>query len=93
VDHTDAEPFGVLGRVDLHESAVDFDLAGVRPVEAGQHVHQTGLACTVFTKQRVDLTALDLEADRVDREHLAEALAHVAHGQGGCHRLFSASAA
>jgi hypothetical protein len=92
----EAEP--ELGRdrrgVDVDDLAVDQDLAGVRDVEACEHLDEGGLAGAVGADEPVDLTACDLQVDVPERLDtavpLAEApdleprrsfVAHPGHGQ------------
>ena len=49
VDHADTEVEGILGRCDGHRLVVDVDLSLIGEVDAGEHVHQRGLAAAVFT--------------------------------------------
>ena len=51
VDHTDAQIKGVFGRTDLHRFPIHQDLACIRIVDAGQHVHQGCFAAAVLTQQ------------------------------------------
>src|SRR5205823_6369752 len=61
VDHADAAQLGVVWRADRDRLAVDPDLAGLGPIDAGQDVHQAGLAGAVLAQQRVDLAGHGLE--------------------------------
>jgi hypothetical protein len=64
--------------------AVDADLAAVRLVDAGQDLHQRGLARAVLAHQGVNLARAQIEADAAQRT--GEALfntAHVHDGRGG----------
>ncbi len=58
VDHADAGGERVGGAADRHGRAVDPDLAGIRPVEAEQDVHQRGLAGAVLAEQAHDLAGV-----------------------------------
>ena len=55
-------------------SPADQDLALVRVVEAVEDVHQRGLPGAVLAKQRMYLTAPEIEVDVVVREDAREAL-------------------
>ena len=72
------------GSVKCARLAVDEDLARVRLVEAGQDVHQGGLAGAVLAEQAEHLAAVDRDRDAVVGEHAREALGDVleleAHG-------------
>ena len=59
VDHADAGADRVAGAAELDRLAVDEDLALVRPVEAGEDVHQRGLAGAVLAEQAEDLARPD----------------------------------
>ena len=51
VDHADAQGDGVVRGTDVHFLAIYAYAASVRPVDAGEHVHQRGLAGAIFTQQ------------------------------------------
>ena len=67
--------------------SVDEDLARVRPVQAGQDVHQGPLAGAVLTEQAEDLAAVGRDRDRVVGQHAGKLLRDVleleAHGIRG----------
>ena len=50
VNHADAQSEGVLGRADDHLAALHIDMARVRKVNAGQHIHQRRLAAAVLAQ-------------------------------------------
>ena len=50
VNHADTQGEGVLGRADDHLAALHIDMARVRKVNAGQHVHQRRLAAAVLAQ-------------------------------------------
>ena len=79
VYHAYAEVEGVLGRADGDFLPVHEDLALVGVVDAGEHVHERGLAAAVFAQQRQDLAPVDVEPDLVVGRHRAEALRDVPH--------------
>ena len=83
VDHADAQIEGVLRRADHDVLSVDRDRALVREIDAGEHVHQRGLAAAVFAQQRQDLAAIDIQPDLVVGHRGAEGLGDVAHFDGG----------
>ena len=62
-----------------HVHAVDEDLAGRRPLEAGQHAEQRRLAAAGTAQQAEDLLLVDVEGDVVDRDELAELLGDPLH--------------
>ena len=77
MDHADAVIKGVLGRGDGDGLAVHQDLTFVREVDAGQHVHQRGLAAAVFSQQRQDLTTVDVQRNTVVGNDFSEPLCNV----------------
>ena len=77
VDHADAAGKGVLGGGDGGGLAVHQDLPFVREVDAGQHIHQCGLAAAVLPQQGEDFAPPDLQGDIVVGNHLAEPLCDV----------------
>src|ERR1700677_4400720 len=64
--------------MELHEVAVEIQLACRRALRAGEDLHQGRLAGAVGAEHRVDLARLDLHRGVVQREHVAVALADVA---------------
>ena len=79
MDHADAVFKRILRRGDGHGLAVDVDLPLVGEIDAGEHVHQRGLAAAVFTEQGQDLALVQLEIDGVVCRHLSEPLCNVLH--------------
>ena len=69
-------PASIASRGDRNDDrpAVDADLALVRPVEAGEDVHERALAGAVLAEQRVDLARPQVEVDVVVGEDAREAL-------------------
>ena len=65
------------GGVDREVDAVEDDAAGVRQVEPGDHPQQRGLAAAGRPQQGEEFAGLDLEADVVDGEEVAEAAGNV----------------
>lgn len=47
---------------------------GILLICAGQNFHKRGFPCAVFAQQRVDLAALNAEADVVERQNAREPL-------------------
>jgi hypothetical protein len=85
VDHADAQPLGVFGRVDLDRPPIELDLASIGSVQPGQDIHQAGLAGAVFAEERVDLAALCFECGGVDGHDIAEAFLNAAHRENDRH--------
>ena len=81
VDHGDTGVGGALLVEARDRHAVELDRAAVRLVDAGDEVHERGLAGAVLADQRVHLAAPDLEGDVVDGTDAGKGLDHVAHGQ------------
>ena len=74
IDDADAKLLRLSRRVDLDGLAVEDDLAGILLICAGQNFHKRGFPCAVFAQQRVDLAALNAEADVVERQNAREPL-------------------
>ena len=84
MDHADVQVDGVLGRGDADLFAVYKDLALVREVDAGEHIHQCGLAAAVFAQQRQDLAGIYLQIHFVVGPGLAEGLGNALHLDKRC---------
>ena len=63
MDHADAQTQRITGGTDVHRLLVHIDLAAVRVVDAGDHVHQGGLAAAVFAQQGQNFTAADVQGN------------------------------
>ena len=61
MDHADAVVKGVLGGADDDFLSVDLDLALIREIDAGEHIHKRRLAAAVFAEQREDLSAVNIQ--------------------------------
>ena len=61
MDHADAVVKGVLGGADDNFLSVDLDLALIREIDAGEHIHKRRLAAAVFAEQREDLSAVNIQ--------------------------------
>ena len=79
MNHTNPQVESVLGGADHHFFAVDADLPLVGEVDAGEHVHQGGLAAAVFSQQRQNLPLVDVQPDPVVGKDGAEAFGDVPH--------------
>ena len=78
MDHPDTHGIGVPGRANRYFLPIDQNLPLVRKVNAGNHIHERGLAAPVFPQDRKDLAAAHLHADVVVCNHLAaEALGNM----------------
>ena len=70
---------GVGGAVQPALLAADQDLPRIDGIHAGQRLDERGLARTVLTHERVDLTRQQPEIDRVERLDAREGDGHAAH--------------
>jgi hypothetical protein len=74
VDHADAMPHGLLRRGRPVGAPVDLHRAGVRRQDAGDDLHQGGLARAVLSEDRVDLAGVAVEIDAAHRLEQPEGL-------------------
>ena len=58
---------------------VQIDLAGVRLMHAGDHLHQRGLARAVLAQQRVHFAGTQVQVDTAQRVDAGETLADIGH--------------
>ena len=79
VHHEDPRVERVAWRMELHRPAVEEDLAGVRPVQAGEDVRERALAGPVLAQQRMHLAGGGREVHLVVRKHSRKALDDPAH--------------
>src|SRR5829696_4575343 len=79
----DAGFFGVSNVVERRGLTLEDDVAFVASirVHSGQHLHQRGLASSVLAADGVHFTALDRQADILQRLDTREGLADIAHFQ------------
>ena len=61
--------------------AVEADLAGIGPVDAGEDLHQRRLAGAVLADERDDLAARDVEVHLVQRDDAGKTLGDRSHLQ------------
>ena len=78
MNHTDAQIKGVFGRADDHFPALDVDMARIREVNAGQHVHQGRFARAVFAQHRKDFALADGHGDILIGDDGTKALGNAA---------------
>ena len=83
IDDGDAQLLGVVGVANLHRLAVDGDRAAVDCVDAGEDLHQRGLAGPVLADQAENLAAADLKVHIFERLHAGERLGDSLHAQEG----------
>ena len=79
MDHADAVLKSGLRRGNVHGLAVNIELALVGEIDAGEHIHERGLAAAVFAEQRQDLALVQLQIDGVVRRHLSKPLCNILH--------------
>ena len=97
MDHADAVGEGILGGADDHRLSVDGDLPLVGEIDAGEHIHQGGLAAAVFTQQGQNFSPVDVQPDLVVGQDGPEGFGDVPHFHRwnfplvrvGGHRLFN----
>ena len=82
VDHADAQLFGVLRGVDGHGLALHQDLPRVWLIDAGEHVHQRGLARAVLPQQGQYLPLAQVQVDVMVGRHAAKGLGDAPHLNG-----------
>ena len=79
MDHSDTIAEGVLGGTDHRFLIVDEDLAFVREINTGEHVHQGRLTAAVFSQQGKNLPFVDIQPHPVIGQDGAEPLGDVPH--------------
>ena len=72
---------GVPRRTKRHWKAVEEDLSCIARAGPAQHAHQRRFARAVLAQENVDLAALQLEVDRVERRDARKPLADATHLQ------------
>ena len=77
--HADVQRSCVIGIIDLNDLTVFFDHAGLRLIQAEEDAHQGRLTCAIFTKQGMNLAALELKRDIVICLDSRELLGDVQH--------------
>ena len=84
VHHSDAQRESILRRADDNFLPVYLNGALIRKVDAGEHVHQSGLPASVFSENGENLSPVDIQPDLIICNHLgAEALGDVSHFYNG----------
>ena len=79
MDHADLVVKRVLGGADHNFFPADQDLAFVREIDTGNHVHQGCLAAAVLTENGQDLTPIDIQIHMIVRHNRAEPFGDSAH--------------
>ena len=90
MDHADAVLEGILGGADGYGLPLYQDLALVREIDAGQHIHQGGLTAAVLPQQGEDLATVQGQIDAIVGDDAAETFGDVSQLNGansfqGCH--------
>jgi hypothetical protein len=83
VNHPDAIPDGSFRGLDLDLLATQEYLAGIRPIEAVQDVHQRGLAGAVLAQKAKDFAAAERQRDRIIGNQRAEDLGDAVKPENG----------
>ena len=86
MDHPQAAGDRVGRRVEGHALAEQPHLAGIRRIEAVQHVHERRFARAVLAQQRVNFTRQQIEVDAGVGDHARKALDDAAHFDYGMAR-------
>ena len=79
VDHTDPVFKRILRGCDDDLLPVIVDLPGIRKINTGKHIHQRRLAAAVFSQDRQDLTAVDVQSRVFIGHDRTERLGDVSH--------------
>ena len=79
MDHADLQVKGILRGGDGDLLPVHEDLTFIRIVDAGEDVHQRGLAAAVFAQKGQDLAGIELQRYVIVGDDVAEALRNMAH--------------
>jgi hypothetical protein len=74
---------GVAGRTEVDGLAAEHNLPLIRGIEAVEHADQRRLAGTVLAEQGVDLAAVEIEIDAIDRKDARKAFGDAASGELG----------
>src|SRR6266540_728556 len=94
VDHADTARDGIRGISDLHRFPVEQDLALIRASQSKENIHERGLACAVFAKERMDLPGFHIQTDLVvgyDTRITFGDSAHLEPWRGGLYNAHSES--
>ncbi|MPM68977.1 hypothetical protein SDC9_115914 [bioreactor metagenome] len=85
MDHADAQIERILWGANGHGLSIYIDLPLVGEIDAGEHVHQRGLATAVLPQKRENLSALKLKIHRVVGDDFAKPLGNPLHRDcAGC---------
>ncbi|WP_245491468.1 hypothetical protein [Mesorhizobium sp. M7A.F.Ca.ET.027.02.1.1] len=81
MDHAETGGGGFQRAAQTDRFAVDRLVAPVSYIDAGRHVHQSGLACTVLTDDGMHLPPFETEGRIAERGFAVKRLAYAAHQQ------------
>ncbi len=84
VNHTDFQTFRVFGRVYDHRLPVNKNLTAVGFINARQHVHQSGLAGTVFAQKGQNLAFISDQINAVIGKDCSEYFGDASQFDGSC---------
>ena len=79
VNHTNLMLKRILWRADHDFFPVDQDLAFIREIDTGNHVHQGSLAAAVLSQNSQDFSPVNVQVHMVVRHHRAEPFSNSAH--------------
>ncbi len=82
VDHSYAQRKGVVWRTNCHGPVVYIDLSFVGIIDPRKHVHQRCLSAAVFTQQRQNLAAINVQPYSVVCKNGPKSLGDVSHFNG-----------
>ena len=81
VNHADAQVKCIFGRTD-HDLAVAFkNLARIRKIDSGNHVHKRSLSAAVFTQNRQDLSLIHIQINIFVGHNASKSLGNAAHAE------------
>ena len=79
MNHADMQVKRCFGRCNRNRFSVDLNLAAVGEIDTRQHVHERRFSAAILAEQCENLSLLDIQADLVVRDNLAEGLCNVDH--------------
>ena len=77
--HADTKIQGVLRGLDDLFLSIDKDLALIRIIDTGQHIHQRGFSASVFAQKRQDFALVDIQIYLFIGNYRAKGLCNVFH--------------
>ncbi len=83
VNDADAQHLCGTRRRNLNRPPFDADFTAVLRIHARQYLHQRRFSGAVFTHERVDFTAPQIEPAVVERQHAGETLGDIFQGNNG----------